>query len=268
LVEPVVRGWASDPRRRRRLMIARSTTKRRGAGRLLLLAALAVSVVLLAVPALASAANNTTLTAKASASTITWGGNVILTGTLMDTTTITALGDQWVWVQWRLTNVAPWNDLAEVTTDDAQYATGQYTAVAYPTELTYYRMNFLGTAAYNSSISNTLQIRVRPALGVPKVPRAARAGRYFTVWGTLKPRFPAGAQTVKLTAYRYRNGKWVKAKSYRATNANSGAYTRYSARIRISKTGRYRFKASTAATTTAPIFSSATPRYSPAFRVR
>ena len=65
-------------------------------------------------------------------------------------TTPVALGGQTVRVEWSLTG-APlsWNLLAEVTTDDGQYATGQYAAVVYPTQLTYYRFIFLGAGSYD-----------------------------------------------------------------------------------------------------------------------
>src|SRR5664280_3527122 len=89
---------------------------------LLLLAALIVTAGMLAVPGLASAADTTTLTASALNSTVTWGGHTIVTGTLMDTTTHTAVGGQWVRVEWSLTP-APisWNLLDTVTTDSSQY---------------------------------------------------------------------------------------------------------------------------------------------------
>ncbi len=35
-----------------------------------------------------------------------------------------------------------------------------------------------------------------------------RAGTTFSAWSYLKPRFPAGAKTVKVKLYRYRNGWW------------------------------------------------------------
>jgi hypothetical protein len=217
---------------------------------LLLLAALTLAAGMLAVPGLASAApSTTTLTAGALNSTITWGGYTIVTGTLMDTTSHTALGGQKVDVQWSLTG-APlsWTTLATVTTDTNQFYTGQYAAVVFPTQLTYYRFNFLGTSGYAASSSNVLLISVKPALDVPKVPSSAKVNKKFTVSGTLKPQFPAGQQTVTLAASRYNGHSWVSYKSYMATNANSGAYTKYSASIKISKTGQYRFKASTAAT--------------------
>jgi hypothetical protein len=218
---------------------------------LLLLAALMLTAGLLAAPSLAGAApaHATSLTASALNSTVTWGGFTIVTGTLMDTTTSTALGGQSVRVEWSLTgSPGSWNLLATVTTDTNQYYTGQYAAVVYPTQLTYYRFNFLGATGFAPTSSNVLLIHVKPALGVPNVPKSAKVNKSFTVSGSLKPQFPAGQQTVTLAAYRYNGHKWVSYKSYKATNANNGSATKYSASIKISKTGKYRFKASTATT--------------------
>ena len=53
--------------------------------------------------------------------------------------------------------------------------------------------------------------------------------------------------TVK--AQRYSHGKWASYKSYKATNADSGSYTKYSVKIKISKKGKYRFYVGTTAAT-------------------
>ena len=253
-------------------MSARSTTKHVRVGVLLLLAAVALSIGLLTVPA-AGALTNTDLSAKTNASTITWGGYAIVTGTLKDTLQPPmALGNQFVRVEWSPTGAtASWTLLATVTTDPAQYATGQYAMVVYPVQKTYYRFSYLGDGTYGPSISPTLVIAVRPALGVPKVPTSVKHGKNFTVSGSLKPRFPAGAQTVKLTAYRYNGHSWVKYKEYKATNANNGSYTKYSLKLKISNKGKYRFKASTAATPSGspqPIYASASTDNSSTLKIK
>jgi hypothetical protein len=248
-------------------MNARPMTKRARLAVLLLLAAVVLTVGILGAPGAASAAP-TSLTASSLKSTVTWGGFTILTGTLMDTTTPLspiALGGQLVRVEWSLTDLPPWTLLATVTTDSAQYYTGQYAVVVYPKTPTWYRFNYLGSIGYDAALSNDLLIHVRPALGVPKVPSSAKVNKLFTISGTLKPRFPAGQKTVKLTAYRHKGKKWVSYKTYRAVNANSGSYTRYSLTLKISQTGRYRFTARTAATAT---FSPATSRTSTTLRIK
>ena len=252
-------------------MSVRTSRERRRLGVLLLVTAVALGIGLLAVP-VAGAAINTTLNPSASAPTITWGARVLLTATLMDDLNPpTALGGQFVRVEWSPTGAtASWILLATVTTGSGQYETGQYTKDDSPTQKTYYRFSYLGDGTYGPTISPTVVVNVRPALGVPKVPTSAKVNKSFTVSGTLKPRFTAGTKTVTLTAYRYRNHKWAKYKTYKATNADSGSYTKYSLTLKISKKGKYRFKASTAATTTGvqPIYASATTGNSKTMQIK
>jgi hypothetical protein len=238
--------------------------------RLLLLAVLMLVIGVLGVPGVAGAAANheTSLTATALNSTITWGGYTILTGTLMDETALVALGGQMLRVEWSPTG-APlsWTLLATVSaeTGSPQYTAGQYPAVVYPTALTYYRFNFLGSPGYDIASSNVLIIHVKPALGVPNVPGSAKVNKSFTVSGSLKPQFPAGATTVTLNAYRYNGSKWVAYKTYKAVNADNGTKTKYSLSIKISKTGKYRFTASTAKTAQ---YSAVTTANSASFQVK
>jgi hypothetical protein len=215
---------------------------------MLALAVCVATAALLAAPGLAGAAPSPTgLTVKAQRYTITWGTNTILTGTLMDLDTITALGGLWVRVEFSPTGApASWTLLSNVTTEtDAQYSTGQYTQVVQPRKLTYYRYVFLGTAAYAPEVSNTVIVKVRPFVGRPIVPKTVKAGKYFTVRGSLKPRFPAGAKTVKVKAYRKKGGTWVVAKRLRATNVDTATYSKYQARTSFTKKGKYRFRAFT-----------------------
>ena len=252
-------------------MSARSATKHARTQLLLLFAAVVLVAGLIAVPAAAAA--STSLTVTAQNTTVTWGKSTILNGTLMDTsgTTPVALGGQTVRVEWSLSGAAlSWEWLADVTTDDGQYATGQYAAAVYPTQLTFYRFVFAGAGSYDPVTSTFEVVHVRPALGVPTVPKSAKVNKNFTVYGSLKPHFPAGAKTVKLKAYRYNGHSWVSYKTYKATNFNNGSYTRYKLSVKIAKKGKYRFKASTAAMTdpTKPIYASATTGYRKTMQVK
>jgi len=161
------------------------------------------------------------MSAGASTTTVTWGGYSIITGVLTD-----------------------------VTTDPAQAAAGEYVGIVYPRELTYYHFYFPGHgAALAAIVSPRLTIHVKPALSVPSAPSSARANAWFTVAGTLKPRFPGGDRTVTIKIGRYNGHSWVLYKNLKAENANSGLYTRYSLQLKIGSKGKYRFSASTAATT-------------------
>ena len=229
-------------------MSTRSPFRRARLHVMLALAVCVATAVLLAAPALAGAAPSPTdLTVRAQKYTITWGANTILTGTLMDTGTITALGGLWVNVEWSPTgSPASWKLLSTVTTEtEAQYSTGQYTQVVQPRKLTYYRYVFLGTADYAPKVSNTVIIKVRPFVGRPIVPKTIKAGTLFTVRGSLKPRFPAGAKTVTVKAYRYKGNKWVVAKRLRATNVDTAKYSKYQVRTSFTMKGKYRFRAYT-----------------------
>ena len=90
---------------------------------------------------------------------------------------------------------------------------------------------------------------VKPTLGTPACPRAVKHGNRFTVSGTLAPHFLAGSRTVTVKAYRYVSRKWTLFKSYSAVNADAGSASKYvTARLKLSQTGTYRFRAFTAAT--------------------
>jgi hypothetical protein len=211
----------------------------------------AVTLGLLAAPGLAVAAPSpTTIDARAMNSTITWGSHTVLTGTLMDTATITALGGLWLRVEWSATgSPASWTLFSTVTTEtDAQYATGQYTQVVQPRKLTYYRFAFLGTAAYAASVSNPVTIKVRPFLGRPLKPSSVKKGQLFSVRGSLKPRFPAGAKTVRIKVYQYQGNRWIVVKRLAATNVDTATYSKYVLKTRLSTKGKYRFRAYTRAT--------------------
>jgi hypothetical protein len=215
---------------------------------MLALAVCVTTAALLAAPGVAGAAPSPTeITARSQLSIVTWGSHTVLTGTLMDTATITALGGLWLRVEVSPTgSPASWTLMSTVTTEnEAQYATGQYTQVAQPRRLSYYRFVFLGTAAYASSISNPVTVRVRPFVGRPMVPTAIRAGKRFIVRGSLKPRFPAGAKTVRVKAFRYTRGKWVLAKRLVATNVDTLKYSKYRVTTRFTRKGKYRFRAYT-----------------------
>lgn len=120
------------------------------------------------------------------------------------------------------------------------------------------------TANHELNIEFAVDV-VRPLLGTPTCPTSVRHGTAFKVNGSLKPRFGAGTKTVTVKAYRYASGKWRFFKSYSAVNSNYSSYTKYTAKIVISRRGKYRFKASMAATSTSL---AATSRYSRTLTVK
>jgi hypothetical protein len=77
-----------------------------------------------------------------------------------------------------------------------------------------------------------------------------KARRAFAVSGTLNPQFPAGQKTVTIKVYRYKNRHWILIKQVSATNANAGGATKYGVAVALTTRGKYRFRASTAPSTT------------------
>lgn len=218
---------------------------------LLLVAAALAAIAVAAAPATA-APTPTTLTVTAQRSSVNWGATAVLNGVLQTTTDPPLPVDQQqVSVQFAATSVGPWQDAATVTNTAAPYSSGAYTYSWKASRNYYWLMSFAGVPdVWGPSAGAVNLIKVKPVLGKPACPASIRAKKKFTVSGSLKPRFPVGSKTVKVKAERYSRGKWTAYKTYTATNANSGSYSKYSVRLAISKMGRYRFHAATADTTT------------------
>jgi hypothetical protein len=217
---------------------------------LLLLVVVLVGAAVAATPA-GAAPTPTTLTVTAQSATVTWGARAVLNGVLQTTADPPLPVDQQqVLVQYAAQSIGPWTTAATVTNTAALYSSGAYTYSWTAGRNLYWRMNFLGTAQWASTPGAVLYVKVKPAIGKPACPSSVKHGKKVTVSGSLKPRYPAGAKNVKVKAQRYASGKWKAYKTYTATTADSGSYSKYSVRLSISKTGKYRFYATTADTTT------------------
>jgi hypothetical protein len=83
-----------------------------------------------------------------------------------------------------------------------------------------------------------------PGLSAPKSVRRARVRRTFTATGYLAPRHRAGARSVLVSAYRLEGGVWILRGRTWALNYTSGSRTRYVARLRLTRKGRYVLRAS------------------------
>jgi hypothetical protein len=188
-------------------------------------------------------------------SVVDHGGSTLLTGVLYDSGDPlheAGMGDRPVTVQSAPSAAGPWTNLQTLTTSSVAGSVGTCSMTVRPTASTYYRLRFVAGegSGYGSSLSNLVRLGVRPVLGTPKAPAAVRAGRSFTVYGALSPRFPAGQQSVQIKVYRLKNRHWVSAGLVSATNANSGRTTRYSAKVKLTTKGKYRFRAYTIPTAT------------------
>ncbi len=185
---------------------------------------------------------------------VDYGSSTLLTGVLYDSHDPlhdVGMGDRLVTLQSAPSAMGPWVDLKALTTSSAAGSVGKCTLTVKPTSSTYYRLRFVAGAGsgYGGSLSFMVRVGVRPVLGTPKVPSSVRAGRSFTISGTLNPRFTAGQKTVVINVHRLKNGHWVFVKRVSATNANSGDGTRYSVSVKFTTKGKYRFRAYAAPTT-------------------
>jgi hypothetical protein len=186
---------------------------------------------------------------------VDYGRSTLLTGVLFDSGDPlheVGMGDQVVTLQSAPSATGPWVDLKALTTSSVAGSLGKCTFGVTPTRSTYYRLRFVAGAnsRYGGTLSFTVRVGVRPLLGTPRVPSSVRAGRSFTVSGTLSPQMPAGQKTVVINVHRLKNGHWVFIKRVSATNANSGDGTRYSVSVKFTTKGKYRLRAYVAPTTT------------------
>jgi hypothetical protein len=199
----------------------------------------------------------TRLSISVGETTVDYGGSTLLSGALYDSGDPLhelGMGDRLVTVQSASSATGPWVDLETLTTSSVAGSVGTCALTVTPTGPSYYRLRFVTGAGaglvYGGSISFVVRVGVRPVLGTPKVPSSVRAGRSFTVSGTLSPQLPAGQKTVAIKVYRYQSGHWVFKKQVSATNADSGDSSRYAVKLKLTKKGKYRFGAFTAPTPT------------------
>jgi hypothetical protein len=111
----------------------------------------------------------------------------------------------------------------------------------------------------------TLKLMGKPKLGRPHVPATVKRRHEFTIWGTLKPQFPAGSKTVKIKVYKRKHGKWVYVAALKTKNVNLNSYSKYTRRGAFKSPGLYRVKAYSAKTT---LWVAATSKASRTFRVK
>ncbi len=110
------------------------------------------------------------------------------------------------------------------------------------TNKTYYWLRFASDDEYVGS-SATLVVYPRVYLSGPRTPSIVTRGRYFTLWGVLKPRHRRGAWIVRLYGYRLERGRWVLRKRDSAVNVNYSTYTKYVQRLKLPYPGRWRIRA-------------------------
>ena len=204
-----------------------------------MVAAVIVLAVMLAAPALAAPAP-TTWTVSPASKIITYGHGVTLNGTLKSSGA--AISGLWVDVGQATTQSGSYTVMFKVTAPSGPYATGTYSIAVMPLQTMYYRFQWAGDLTYAASNSDVVPVQVKPSLGKPTCPSSVKSGKKFTVSGSIKPGQGAGP-AVKIKAYRKNSsGAYASYKTYSATISG----TTYKASITITKTGTYKFKATTA----------------------
>ncbi len=101
-----------------------------------------------------------------------------------------------------------------------------------------------GTLISQDSSDAAFAVRVKPSAGKPSTPSRVKKNKKFTVKGSIMPGQGVGP-AVKIKVYRRNShGAYVLVKTYRS----KVSATSYSARLKLGKTGKYRFRAITTAT--------------------
>jgi len=203
-------------------------------------AAVVVLAALLAGPVLAAPPAPTSWTVSPESTIITYGHGVILNGTL--TSNQAAIAGLWVDFAQATTVAGSQVILYKVTAPTGPYATGTYSIAVLPPQTMYYQFRWAGDSTYAASNSGVIPVQVRPSLGKPSCPSSIKSGKKFTVSGSVRPGQGVGP-AVKIAAFRKNSsGAYVSYKTY----SSSISGTTYKASITISKTGTYKFKATTA----------------------
>ena len=217
----------------------RATRHRGLGGRATLVVVMVVALIaLIATPALALPAE-TEWTVSPESKIITYGQGVTLNGTLMSDSV--AVGGLWVDFAQATTESGSFEVIYKVTTAASAYYSGTYAVAVMPQQTMYYRFQWAGDAQYAAADSDVIPVQVKPSLGKPSCPSSIRKSKKFTVKGTVKPG-QGISPAVKIKAYRKNSsGAYTAYKTY--TSKVSG--TQYKATIKISKRGKYKFKALT-----------------------
>jgi hypothetical protein len=200
----------------------------------------------------------TSLTASPSQTTLNYGAGLTISATLTETDGGLPIGGAAVRVESATSAGGPWSLVQTVSNDGT---TGDYSLAVSPARTMFYRFVFAGTDAYAAVTSDVLTVEVKPVLGTPTSPSSIKKNKSFTVKVAVKPGAPDGP-AVKIQAYRKHDGKWSKYKSAYSTTRSG---TTCSAKIKISATGQFKFKATVA---TSAKFVGVTSSYSKVMKVK
>ena len=208
-------------------------------------AAVIAVVALCALLPAAAAADTSSLTLVASPEVIAYNGASVLTGTLMNTTTATAVGGEAILVESGPAATGPWTTVAVISTLNGtpEYSTGTYTLVVRPRDKTFYRMRFLGMTGLDAAGSAAVSVTPKVYLSRPQVPTSVLHGQRFAVVGYIQPKHPKGLRTVvKFKFYRNVRGKWVLKMARWGKTSNYLNFTKVTRATSIKQPGKWKVK--------------------------
>ena len=85
--------------------------------------------------------------------------------------------------------------------------------------------------------------KTRVILSAPVAPKTMKRTRYYTVYGSLKPKHAAGTKPVWVYKYKKVAGMWRSYGYVKATAYNYGSYTRYKIKMKLPSKGSWRLRA-------------------------
>ena len=97
--------------------------------------------------------------------------------------------------------------------------------------------------AYTTTFMSHLPL-TSATVTAPVVKSVLVRGRAYSVHGFLKPRHAAGSLAVKLRCYRRESGRWKLRKTVRAKVRDYSTYSRYSVKLALPSSGKWRLRAS------------------------
>ncbi len=160
-----------------------------------------------------------------------WGGSASVRGRLLSIDDEPVPGMR-VTLDARPSGVSAWKTgVASVRTG----SDGAYRFSVHPTRKTEYRVRFAGAPGEMASSSRTAVVWPKAALAAPFPVSRVRGSGSYAFAGTLRPKHPAGARTVRVTVYRLDpgTGVWIEGATVRMVNRSRDGYTRYAGSIRL-----------------------------------
>ena len=112
-----------------------------------------------------------------------------------------------------------------------------------PSVKTYYYAYVAQTSTRTSAKSAIVAFDPRAWVGTPVAPSSMSHSKYYSVYGYLKPRHTSGSSAVRIYKYRWNGKTWVYRGYVTAKVANYSSFSKYSAKLRLPYTGRWRLKA-------------------------